>query len=196
MIFFERFGTKFGMVDKSCVKIDTFLFENEQKQLKALQHPKRKIEFIGVRQLRNIMIKNHEISYLDSGKPYLKDSKMHISISHSDAAICLCLSENPVGVDIEIPSLKSVNVASKFCSHAEAKLFNTSSIDDMTALWSIKESIYKKIDEPGLDFKKCIQVLERGVSKTICVVKTNLTNVEVLIGQEKIENQFLTFTIA
>lgn len=196
MIFFERFGTKFGMVDKSCVKIDAFLFENEQKQLKALQHPKRKIEFIGVRQLRNIMIKNHEISYLDSGKPYLKDSKMHISISHSDAAICLCLSENPVGIDIEIPSLKSVNVASKFCSHAESKLFNTSSIDDMTALWSIKESIYKKIDEPGLDFKKCIQVLERGVSKTICVVKTNLTNVEVLIGQEKIENQFLTFTVA
>jgi hypothetical protein len=38
--------------------------------------------------------------------------------------------------------------------------------------------------------------LERGVSKTICVVKTNLTNVEVIIGQEKIENQFLTFTIA
>ena len=66
----------------------------------------------------------------------------------------------------------------------------------MTALWSTKESIYKKIDEPGLDFKKCIQVLERGVSKTTCVVKTNLTYVEVLIGQEKIENQFLTFTIA
>ena len=164
MIFFERFGTKFGMVDKSCVKIDAFLFENEQKQLRALQHPKRKIEFIGVRQLRNEMIKNHEISYLISGKPYLKDSKMHISISHSDASICMCLSDNPVGID--------------------------------TALWSIKESIYKKIDEPGLDFKKCIQVLERGVSKTICVVKTNLTNVEVIIGQEKIENQFLTFTIA
>ena len=142
------------------------------------------------------MIKNQEILYLDSGKPYLKDSKMHISISHSDADICLCISENPVGIDIEIPSLQSVNVASKFCSHAESKLFNTSSIDDMTALWSIKESIYKKIDEPGLDFKKCIQVLERGVSKTICVVKTNLTNIEVLIGHEKIENQFLTFTIA
>ena len=195
MIFFERFGIKFGMLEKCCVNIDAFLFEEERKQLKTLQHPKRKIEFIGARQLRNEMIKNQEILYLDSGKPYLKDSKMHISISHSDAAICLCISENPVGIDIEIPSLQSVNVASKFCSHAEAKLFNTSSIDDMTALWSIKESIYKKIDEPGLDFKKCIQVLERGFSKTICVVKTNLTNVEVLIGHEKIEDQFLTFTI-
>ncbi|MCH1478727.1 MAG: 4'-phosphopantetheinyl transferase superfamily protein [Crocinitomicaceae bacterium] len=195
MIFFERFGIKFGMLDKSCVNIDTFLFEKERKQLKALQHPNRKIEFIGARQLRNEMIKNQEISYLDSGKPYLKDSKMHISISHSDAAICLCLSQNSVGIDIEIPSLRSVKVASKFCSDAESKLFNTSSIDDMTTLWSIKESIYKKIDEPGLDFKKCIRVLERGISKTMCVVKSNLTNIEVLIGHEKIDNQFLTFTI-
>jgi phosphopantetheinyl transferase (holo-ACP synthase) len=120
---------------------------------------------------------------------------MHISISHSDAAICLCLSKNSVGIDIEIPSLRSVSVASKFCSDAEARLFNTSSIDDMTALWSIKESIYKKIDEPGLDFKKCIRVLERGISKTMCVVKSNITNIEVMIGHEKIDNQFLTFTI-
>jgi len=195
MIFFERNGIQFGVLEKSAVKQNLFLFPNEHEQLQRLQHPNRKVEFIGARQLRNNMVKNQEIAYRETGKPYLKDSKLHVSISHSASTICFGVATKPVGIDIEIPDVRSVRASSKFCSDAESKLFDRTSIDDMTFLWSMKESIYKKIDKPGLDYKKCISIVKRGLSQTICLVKNDEIDIEVVIGHEKIDDHILTFTI-
>ena len=72
MIFFNRSSTEFGIISKNDISDEVFLFPSERNRLKKIKHPARRTEFIGVRQLRNKMIPDHEIVYLASGKPTLK----------------------------------------------------------------------------------------------------------------------------
>ena len=62
MIFFNRYSTQFGLISKADICDDIFLYPSERLDLDKVKHPSRRCEFIGVRQLRNKMIPNHEIT--------------------------------------------------------------------------------------------------------------------------------------
>ena len=53
----------------------------------------------GLKRLYNI--DKFEIVYTENGKPYLKDLNIHISISHSQDYVCVCFSEEEIGIDIQ-----------------------------------------------------------------------------------------------
>tara|TARA_B100000767_G_C19674455_1_gene496716 strand:- start:10 stop:600 length:591 start_codon:yes stop_codon:yes gene_type:complete len=195
MIFFDRSGTQFGLISKANISQDTFLFPEESLGLEKVKHPSRRHEFIGIRQLRNKMIPNHEIIYLPSGKPALKESLLHISISHSVHTICLGVSEFDIGLDIEAPNDRILRIISKFCSKEETSLFNEQSVHDMTLLWTLKEAAYKKANKPGLDFKKEIKIIERtNNNQHLCRVSRNNKVSEFKLAHEEIQGQILTYT--
>ena len=96
-----------------------------------------------------------DLFYDDNGKPHLKDGK-HISITHSFTFSAVIISENIVGIDIEKQRDKITMIAHKFIDYE----FNYLTEDDvdyikkLTAIWCVKESLYKLFATPGLSFKK------------------------------------------
>lgn len=194
MIFFDRFGTRFGIVQKDLVDESTYLFPSEKKELDKIAHPSRQIEFKGIRQLRNVLAKDHRIYYNENGKPFLIDSDHSISVSHSDQSICLGLAASNFGVDIETPQQRILKISSKFCSEEETKLFDQTSIIDMTLLWTIKEAVYKTSDERGLDFKKSIRVFKSDKNNHSCLVTKKNGISEIRLRHEFFEGQILTYT--
>ena len=194
MIFFNRPSAQFGLVSKTDISEDTFLFPSERLGLEKVKHPSRRFEFIGIRQLRNKMIPEHEIIYLPTGKPTLKESILQISISHSEQTICLGVSKSNIGLDIEAPREQILRITSKFCSKEEATLFDEQCVRDMTLLWTLKEAAYKKVDKPGLDFKKEIQIISRRQNEHLCRVRRNNKITEFNLAHEEIHGQILTYT--
>ena len=194
MIFFNRPSAQFGLVSKTDISEDTFLFPSERLGVEKVKHPSRRFEFIGIRQLRNKMIPEHEIFYLPTGKPTLKESILQISISHSEQTICLGVSKSNIGLDIEAPKDRILRITSKFCSKEEATLFDDECIHDMTLLWTLKEAAYKKTDKPGLDFKEGIQIIARSQNEHLCRVSRNNKITEFNLAHEEIHGQILTYT--
>ena len=99
--------------------------------------------------------KDADLFYDENGKPHLKDGKQ-ISITHSFIFSAVIISENIVGIDIEKQRDKITMIAHKFIDYE----FNYLTEDDvdyikkLTAIWCVKESLYKLFATPGLSFKK------------------------------------------
>ena len=89
-------------------------------------------------------------------RPYLLDSDWKISLSHSYPYVAAaCRHKKEVGIDIEKKGRKIENIAPRFLNKDE---FNDRSGNHsaLTIAWSIKESIYKAANIPGLSFRDAI----------------------------------------
>jgi phosphopantetheinyl transferase len=88
---------------------------SEQHQLVA----KRDIEKSGTRELLKQLLgnKDFELWYTPENKPYLRDSDIHISISHShDKLVIICNKRANTGIDIELVRDKVQNIQHKYLS--------------------------------------------------------------------------------
>mgnify|MGYP001042062475 CR=1 FL=1 len=85
-----------------------------------------------------------------SGAPYIKDSALHISVSHSLDYAAMAVSLQPgIGVDIEqLRPAQLQRVASRFLSGREQAEYSTP--DLLLWAWAAKEAIYKSAAIPGL----------------------------------------------
>lgn len=141
----------------------SFMTENEKVRFGNFSSEKRKREFMGIIQLKNHLFTNEEIAYTENGAPYLVNSKKEfISISHSYIYIGMAAAPFNIGLDIELVSNKAAKLSSKFMNTHEMISFDTSSPEEMTRIWTIKEVIYKVAGCPGLDFKEDIHVSKKS----------------------------------
>ena len=112
--------------------------------------------FLSVRKLlAEFGYEDVDLHYDKQGKPYLKDGK-HISITHSFTFSAVVVSDSIVGIDIEKQRDKIAIIAHKFIDY-EFDYLNESDSDyikKLTAIWCVKESLYKLFAMPGLSFKK------------------------------------------
>jgi phosphopantetheinyl transferase len=147
------------------------LNDNSKLRLQTMQSVSHKKGFLAVRMLlQHIDFTDFDLFYDDFGKPHLKvESQMskvksqkinninskqkHISISHSHEFSCICISNTPVGIDIEKCKEKTLKITSKYMdvSHIE-NLSVTDKIKKATIIWGIKESIFKLKNEKGISF--------------------------------------------
>lgn len=87
-----------------------------------------------------------------SGKPYLKDSNLFVSISHSYDYVACVLSETPVGIDIEKIRPVSQKLIEYVCTENEKEyvLGKDTDQNEITkrffAVWTAKEACFKKGD--------------------------------------------------
>tara|TARA_A100001015_G_C14916802_1_gene682696 strand:- start:131 stop:745 length:615 start_codon:yes stop_codon:yes gene_type:complete len=129
---------------------DTNLLELKKNQLV-------KEQFLAVRKTIQIENLNYKIRYDKSGIPLI-NSKLNISISHSNQMVAVLLSGNSkIGVDIQLKENKILNVQDKFLNNSEKlKIKYQTDIDYLTMIWTAKESIYKAIGIKGISFSNNI----------------------------------------
>lgn len=123
----------------------------------------RQKEWLAVRILcHSLLSEPFEIQYQESGKPYLKGTNLHISISHTKGYAALALNKNPIGIDIETRASKAMRVKDKFLQAQEIQLSITDTQeDDAVALWSAKESVYKLLQHPSPNLKDDILIFKK-----------------------------------
>lgn len=138
----------------------TNLSLKDQLFLGKINNSNKKQEFIQIRALRNKTIGEIEIDYKEDGKPFLVDSKEHISISHSQNFIGILKASFEVGLDIEEINERIFKVKNRFLNEKELKLFD-SSIENLTIAWTLKEALFKLNTRSGIDFRKELLIEEK-----------------------------------
>jgi phosphopantetheinyl transferase len=129
------------------------LFPEEMEQLNNLTNESRKIEFLGVRRIRNKSTISTPIFYSNSRKPFLKkELNTYISISHSKHYCALGVSSKELGIDIEEISPRIKRIASRFVSDEEKQFISEQKILDLTKIWTMKEAMFKLNNRTGIEF--------------------------------------------
>ncbi len=136
---------------------DTDLLELKKNQL-------AKEQFLAVRKTLQLENPSYKIRYDESGSPSI-NSKLNISISHSNQMAAVLLSGNSkIGLDIQLKENKILNVQDKFLNDSEKlNIKYQSDINYLTMIWTAKESIYKAIDIKGISFSN--NIIIRKISK-------------------------------
>ena len=102
------------------------------------------------------------------GKPYLLNSKLHFSLSHSGSFAACALSDAPVGIDLELCGRMRDPVLRRSFSPEEQALIRAAGDPDLlfTRLWTGKESYVKATGTGILSSLRGIQPLNppAGVS--------------------------------
>lgn len=138
------------------------LFQEEMEELITFQNESRKIEFLGVRRLRNESTLRSPIYYSEVRKPFLKhELNTFISISHSKNFCALGISKNEIGIDIEEMSPRIERIAERFVNREEKQFISEDSILDLTKLWTMKEAMFKLNNRTGIDFKTELIIEEK-----------------------------------
>jgi len=117
--------------------------------------------FLSVRKLfQEAGYTDFDLYYDEFGKPHLHDGK-HISITHSHQFSAIILSDEVVGIDIELQREKIIRIADKFADSEFLfleKENNEEYIRKLTVIWGAKEAIFKIRNEKGISFKDHIKV--------------------------------------
>ena len=148
------------------LKSNVVLSNDSLKLLNQKKSEIHKKQFLAIRNIFNFLcVDEKDLRYVKSGKPIFLNKKK-ISISHSGNYAALIVSENNVGIDIEIINDKALKLKSKFL---ETELNYPLELNKETSLvyWNIKESIFKAVDKAGIDFKKNILVLPLDMKKNV-----------------------------
>ena len=137
-----------------------------------------------------------DLYYDEFGKPHLNGEK-HISITHSHNFSAIIISDETVGIDIELQRDKIIRIADKFCD-SEFQFLNPHSeeyIRKLTVIWGAKEAIFKIRNEKGISFKDHISVrqFELNVKQNISQLHFNRIIKEFQIYFEEIEDFTLVY---
>jgi phosphopantetheinyl transferase len=96
----------------------------------------------------------------ENGKPFIKNNRSHISLSHSGhfAAAMLNTAE-PIGIDIQEVREKIIKIAPKFISEKEYSYLKAErKIEAIHVIWGAKEAMFKKHGIGEVLFKEHIVV--------------------------------------
>jgi phosphopantetheinyl transferase len=137
------------------------LKEKTQRRLDGMKSELHQRAFLSVRMLIQEMgFTDKDLHYDEFGKPYF-DCHNYISITHSYNYAAIIISEQTVGIDMELQREKIIRIADKFtnyeCSYLEPD-FTEEYIKKLTVIWGAKEAIFKIRNEKGISFKDHIQV--------------------------------------
>ena len=161
--------------------------EKYDSQLLGMRNEVRRAEWLAVRLLvKELFGPEAEVAYHPTGRPYLKNSTTHISISHTKGFAAVAYHhEAPVGMDIEYLSSRVERIALRFTTRDEASYIDRhdESIRQMYHLinWSAKETLYKLFDSPSMaEFKEVFHIAPYALAEcgtmnaTVCNAEKTL----------------------
>ena len=176
-----------------------FMFEQEN-----FSNNTRNLHWVATRVLlQNLLMKlgineKQILKKHNNGKPYLHNSSIDISLSHSgDFAAVMISSNRQIGIDIEIISEKITRLAHKFVNDFEFENINEEyKIEQLYFIWSAKESIFKFYGKGELDFKENMSLdLKYYSPKQDGLVPARLNkgeySADLWIAYSMIENQYV-----
>lgn len=122
--------------------------------------------FLSVRRLfQEIGHTDLDLHYDAFGKPHIKGEN-HISITHSHEFSAIIISNEIVGIDMELQRDKIIRIADKFVDEEFQYLDQNNKeeyIKKLTVIWGAKEAIFKIRNEKGISFKDHIKVQSFGL---------------------------------
>lgn len=139
-----------------------------QQARRCFKAVRRRLEWLSVRRLfHELGYKHTDIMYYPTGRPYMASQTVHISISHTNGYAAVALSPNtPVGIDIEQMGEKVRRVSAKFLSDEELASIATgdNEIPNLLIHWSAKETMFKLLDQEGIDFSEHLRIYPYSMS--------------------------------
>ena len=146
------------------------LKEKTQLRLNGMKSQMHQRAFLSVRMLIQEMgFTDKDLHYDEFGKPYF-DCHNYISITHSHHFAAIIISEETVGIDMELQREKILRIADKFVD-TETSYLNTQNtpdyIKELTVIWGAKEAIFKIRNEKGISFKDHIRVNAFSLDKNL-----------------------------
>lgn len=137
------------------------LKKKTQLRLNGMKSELHQRAFLCVRMLiQQIGINDYDLHYDEFGKPYLSDHR-YISITHSYNFAAIIISQETVGIDIELQREKIIRIADKFADTEFSFLKPEEKkeyIRKLTVIWGAKEAVFKIRNEKGISFKDHIKV--------------------------------------
>lgn len=140
-------------IDELCSNIE--LTEQSQQRMNSMKSDLHQRAFLSVRQLLlQLGYADVDLLYDVTGKPHLRDGKF-ISISHSHQLAVVLVSDQVVGVDVELIREKVAKIGPKFCATELQFLAPDLTIDAerLTVIWGAKEAVFKIVNREGISFK-------------------------------------------
>ena len=179
---FEHGGIAFWHITETADELYAQLCTTKyDTQLAEKKNDARRAEWLAVRLLiKELFGPDAEVAYHPTGRPYLKNSTTHISISHTKGFAAVAYHhEVPLGMDIEYLSSRVERIASRFTTQTEASYIDVCDEDarQMYHLinWSAKETLYKLFDDTRkAEFKEAFHIApytlsgNGTLSTTIC----------------------------
>jgi 4'-phosphopantetheinyl transferase len=137
------------------------LNDKNQIRLDGMKSEMHQRGFLSVRKLlQEAGYTDLDLYYDEFGKPHLKDDN-HISITHSHYFSAIIISNEAVGIDIELQRDKIIRIADKFVDE-EFNYLDQNNLEEyikkLTVIWGAKEAIFKIRNEKGISFKDHIKV--------------------------------------
>ena len=189
---------------------DKALFADD---VRLIQSDKRKQEWLAVRLLVKYLTSSEiPVRYRENGAPFLATFQLHISISHTKGYAAVILNGNPrPGIDIEYRSERAWKLRKRFMNENELQMItllnNTNQSVDGSALykqitlatlcWCAKETVYKSLQETGVDFINHLHIVPFSLSeKGSFSLKETKTNQQktYLIHYQTNEDFIITWT--
>lgn len=173
------------------------LNDNNRIRLEGMKSEMHQRAFLSVRKLLQETGHNDlDLYYDEFGKPHLHGEK-HISITHSHEFSAIIISDETVGIDIELQRDKITRIADKFCD-SEFQFLDLDSdeyIKKLTVIWGVKEAIFKIRNEKGISFKNHIRVCDFDLEskQTIAELHFNSLIKDFKIHFEEIEEFTLVY---
>ena len=153
-------------VDETLDELKQFSLHHYDHELESISNKVRQKERILSRFLLETLLgKVVEVRYEASGKPIIEE--VNFSISHTKNYVAVIVGNDTVGIDIEHKSDRIFRVTEKYMSKDELETLNslTSNTEKTSTFsaeaqkfallcWCAKETVFKMIDEIGVDFTK------------------------------------------
>lgn len=138
------------------------LFPKELLQLEMIKGFRR-VEWLASRHLLHVLSDRNTRGAVikdNYGKPYLEQSKWHVSMSHSNRLAAVIASPLLVGVDIQKIVPRITHIAHRWLHQSELDLIHNSDnpIEVAHVLWGAKESLFKAYGKGQLDFTRDLRV--------------------------------------
>jgi 4'-phosphopantetheinyl transferase len=177
---------------------EVVLNETNHNRLSGMKSVSHQCGFLSVRKLLNESgYDDFDLYYDEFGKPHLKDGR-HISITHSHQFSAIIISDQTVGIDIELQREKIIKIAHKFNDddfHFLKVEKKEEYIRKLTIIWGIKESVFKIRNERGISFKEHIKVRAFEIEDSVTTAQLHFDGIfkDFNICFEEIENFTLVY---
>jgi 4'-phosphopantetheinyl transferase len=129
----------------------------------TITNPQKRLEFLAARVLLKELLKNngsvfHGLTKDEFGKPFLKNSDLQISLTHSYPYVAAVINRGgSVGIDLEQPKQKLLKIAARVLSDSELKDAGSDLVKHCI-YWCAKETLVKIHGKKDLVFSENLRI--------------------------------------
>ena len=142
----------------------------------------------------------YQLSYYETGKPYLIERHEKISFSHSHDRVAVMVDEEKeTGIDIELIRDKVKLIKHKFISEKESNDSDLDNTEKLLVYWAAKETMYKIYGRKNLDFRADLFVEPFKYNPDGAIVygsiKKDAFNLRCEMNFKRVDNYILVYSV-